>query len=176
MVTVLVAFGLATLGLLAETLRRIEVNRTIRELRTNHDVAVSMNAPAELLLARVSFLIGHDRCDEVRPYIEVLDRREAGQPAATAHYNLANCRLRQAFDLIAGSKLDSAGPFVVLARDEYRRALVLSPQDWDAKFNFDVASRLIRDFPGFERTSGDTVKEDRKKIWTDIPGKPQGLP
>ncbi|WP_456776836.1 MxaK protein [Bradyrhizobium sp. USDA 4369] len=167
---------LASLALLAETLRIGMANETIRRLRTGHDVEVPLNAPAELLLARVSFLLDHDRIDEVRPYLDALDRQDGGRLAAIAHFDLANSRLRQAFDLITASKLDSAGPFVVLSRDAYRRALTLAPDDWDAKFNFDVASRLIRDFPAFERTSGDDIKADRKKIWTDIPGKPQGLP
>jgi mxaK protein len=176
LVALLILFVTATAALLIALLRTSGANETIRQLRTNHDAAVTLDAPDELLLARVAFLLDHDRPDEVRPYLEALDKRDAGRLAATAHYNLANSRLRQAFDLITASKLDSAGPFVVLAREEYRRALVLQPADWDAKFNFDVASRLIRDFPAFERTSGDTLKADRKKIWTDIPGKPQGLP
>lgn len=176
LIAALVSVVLAFLVTLVETLRIVRANDAIRQFRANHDVAVSLDAPAELLLARVSFLLDHDRIDEVRPYLEALDRRDGGRPAAIAHYDVANGRLRQAFDLITASKLDSAGPFVVLSRDEYRRALMLSPDDWDAKFNFDVASRLIRDFPAFERTSGDDVAVDRKKIWTDIPGKPQGLP
>ena len=68
-----------------------------------------------------------------------------------------------------------AGPYVVLARQEYRRALTLVPESWDAKFNLDVASRLVRDFPAFERTIGDEVKT-KKRLWTDVPGKPEGLP
>lgn len=162
--------------LLVQTLRIFVANDRIRKLRSNHDVAVSLDAPPELLLAKVSSLLDHDRPDEVRPYIDALDRRDAGRLAAVAHYNFANSRLRQAFDLITANQLDSAGPFVVLSREEYRRALGASPEYWDAKFNFDVASRLIRDFPAFERSSGDTMTADRKKIWTDIPGKPQGLP
>ncbi|WP_315807135.1 MULTISPECIES: MxaK protein [unclassified Bradyrhizobium] len=176
LVALLALFVLAFLALLVEIALIVKANEAIRRLKTNHDVPVAVDAPAELLLARVSFLLDHDRIDEVRPYVQALDKQDTGRLAAIAHYDLANSRLRQAFDLITASKLDSAGPFVVLSREEYRRALTLSPDDWDAKFNFDVASRLIRDFPMFERTSGDDVKADRKKIWTDIPGKPQGLP
>ncbi|UFZ08496.1 MxaK protein [Bradyrhizobium ontarionense] len=172
----LILLVLSCLALLAGTLRIAKANETILRLRAGHDVDVALNAPAELLLARISFLLDHDRTDEVRPYLEALDRQDGGRLAAIAHFDLANSRLRQAFDLITASKLDSAGPFVVLSRDAYRRALTLAPDDWDAKFNFDVASRLIRDFPAFERTSGDDIKADRNKIWTDIPGKPQGLP
>jgi mxaK protein len=176
LLSLLAIFALLCVALLVQTFRISIANDWIRQLQSNHDVAVSLDAPPELLLAKISSLLDHDRPDEVRPYIDALDRRDAGRLAAVAHYNFANSRLRQAFDLITAGKLDSAGPFVVLSREEYRRALVASPEYWDAKFNFDVASRLIRDFPSFERSSGDTVATDRKKIWTDIPGKPQGLP
>jgi mxaK protein len=84
--------------------------------------------------------------------------------------------LRRAFDHIERSELEPANPFVNLAKREYRRALQLAPDYWDAKFNFDVAARLVRDFPDFERNSGDELSADPKKLWTDIPGKPKGLP
>ncbi|WP_204276833.1 hypothetical protein, partial [Klebsiella aerogenes] len=63
---------------------------------------------------------------------------------------------------------------MTLARQDYRRALEARPDDWDAKFNLDVASRLIRDYPEFDRKSGDELKAEPKQIWTDIPGQPRG--
>lgn len=171
-----VAFALIALALAGMAIRLEAADAMITALKANHDVAVAMDSPPEALLARIEFLLGHDRVDEVQPYVEALDKTGSAAQRAAAHYNFANGRMRQAFDLLTQGKLDAAGPFVVLARQEYRRALTLVPDDWDAKFNLDVASRLIRDFPAFERTIGDTVKTDRKKIWTDIPGKPEGLP
>jgi mxaK protein len=171
-----IAFALVAFGLAGMALRFEAANASIRALKANHDLAVAMNSPPELLLARIEFLLSHDRVDEVQPYVEALDKRGSDALRAIAHFNFANGRLRQAFDLLTQGKLDAAGPFVVLSRQEYRRALTLAPGDWDAKFNLDVASRLIRDFPAFERTIGDAVKTDRKRIWTDVPGKPEGLP
>jgi len=169
-------FALIALALLGMAIRFEAANAKIRALKANHDVAVAVDAPPGLLLARIEFLLRHDSVDEIQPYVEALDKRATDAQRAMAHYNLANGRLRQAFDLLTDGKLDAAGPLVVLSRQEYRRALTLAPGDWDAKFNLDVASRLIRDFPAFERTIGDAVQTDRKKIWTDIPGKPEGLP
>ncbi len=171
-----IALAFITLALLGMAIRLEAANSKIRALKSNHDVAVAMDSPPELLLARIEFLLAHDRVDEVQPYVEALDKTGPDALRAVGRYNFANGRLRQGFDLLTQGKLDAAGPFVVLSRQEYRRALTLAPGDWDAKFNLDVASRLIRDFPAFERTIGDAVKTDRKKIWTDIPGKPEGLP
>jgi mxaK protein len=72
--------------------------------------------------------------------------------------------------------LGKAGPQVTLARQDYRRALFAMPEFWDAKFNLDVASRLIRDYPELSRGEGDELRVEPKKIWTDIPGQPKGGP
>ena len=171
-----VFFSLLTLGFLAAAWRTSVANRVIAGLNSNHDVAVAPGAPPEAVLARIEFLLRQGRIDEAQPLVAGLDRAGPDSIAADAHYELANARLRQAFDEMTRGKLDAAGPFVVLAREGYRRTLTARPDDWDARFNLDVASRLIRDFPAFERTSGDTVESDRRKLWTDIPGAPKGLP
>ncbi|TWB39037.1 MxaK protein [Nitrospirillum pindoramense] len=151
-------------------------NRAITGLKANRDLAVAPGAAPAVVLARVEFLIRQDRLTEAQPLVEALDGRADPRIRTDAHYNLANAWLRRGLDLITEGKIDAAGPFVVLARQEYRRALTLAPDDWDAKFNLDVASRLIRDFPAFERTVGDTGQVDRKRLWTDIPGTPRGGP
>jgi mxaK protein len=170
-----VVLSFTTLILLGLAIQVELVNRTIHALKSNHDAPVSTTGSPELLSARVEFLLAHDRVDEVQPYVEALDKTGSDALRASAHFNYANGRLRQGFDEISADHLEKAGPYVVLAREEYRRSLTLDPEKWDAKFNLDVASRLVRDFPAFERTMGDEVKTP-KKLWTDVPGKPEGLP
>lgn len=171
-----VLLGLAAVAATTWGLHLAADNRTIRALKANRDVAVTADAPPAVLLARVEFLIRLDRLTEAQPLVEALDGHGAVPIRDDAHYNLANAYLRRGLDLITQGKIDAAGPFVVLARQEYRNSLTLVPEDWDAKFNLDVASRLIRDFPAFERTVGDTATADRKRLWTDIPGTPRGGP
>lgn len=84
--------------------------------------------------------------------------------------------MRQAFALIGRGDLDKAAPQVTLARQDYRRALQARPEFWDAKYNLDVASRLVRDYPEFDRKTGDELRAEPKAIWTDIPGQPRGGP
>lgn len=151
-------------------------NAAIAALEAGREVAVAPDAPGPLLVARVKFLARRDRLDEAEPLLESLDRRGSPEQAARARYSVANARIREAFRMIERSELDKAGPQVTLARQDYRRALQAKPDFWDAKFNFDVASRLIRDFPEFDRTFGDEMKAEPKQIWTDIPGQPRGGP
>ena len=120
---------------------------------------VDVDARPAVLLARIKFLLDHDRVDEMQPFrrsgwIGVATITSAPSRITTSPTGACG----RGFDLISESKLEKAGPYVTLSRQEYRRALTLAPYDWDAKFNLDVASRLIRDFPAFERTIGDTLE------------------
>lgn len=154
----------------------MDVNTSIASLRSGRDVSVGLDAPPELLLARVAFLTTRDEIDRARAFAGALDRHERDDLRAKAHYLLANALLRKAFELLERGDLEPAGPFVNLSKREYRRALQLFPEFWDAKYNLDVASRLVRDFPDFERKGGDELSADPNKLWTDIPGTPKGLP
>lgn len=156
--------------------RDARTNAGIAALEAGRDVAVPPDAPDPLLVARTTFLAFRDRLGEAEPLLETLEGRRSADASARARYIVANARIREAFRLIERSELDKAGPQVTLARQDYRRALQARPDFWDAKFNFDVASRLIRDFPEFDRTFGDELKAEPKQIWTDIPGQPRGGP
>ena len=171
-----VLLGLAALGFGVSAWRADSANRSIAALEAGTDRAVGTEAPAPLLLARVGYLAGHGRLEETEPLVAALDRAGAADAASRARYRIANARMRAAFALLTRGALDKAGPQVTLARQDYRRALRDRPDFWDAKFNLDVASRLIRDYPELNRTDGDELHAEPKKIWTDIPGQPRGGP
>ncbi|AWN39240.1 MxaK protein [Methylobacterium radiodurans] len=156
--------------------RTESANREIAALEAGRDRPVAADAPAPILLARVLQLARRDATEEMEPLVAALESRDAPALLARARYALGNARLRRALNLIERGQLDPAGPLIVLARQEYRRALQARPEFWDAKFNLDVASRLIRDFPEIDRQVGDELKAEPKKIWTDIPGQPRGAP
>lgn len=162
------------LGLQAWTVSRD--NGMIRALAEGRDVAVPTGASSPLLLARVLHLARRGVTEEIEPLIDALETRGDQGRAARARYALADAHLRRAFDDIERGDLDPAGPRITLARQEYRRALQKRPDFWDAKFNLDVASRLLRDFPEFDRKTGDALDAEPKKIWTDIPGQVRGEP
>lgn len=150
-------------------------NRTIAALRADRDVVVSESAPAGVLFARAAFLLFHQRIDEAEGLAESLARRGDEAAYTSLLFNLGNARLRQALELIANGDLDRAPPFVNLAKRNYRHVLELDPGDWNAKYNLDVAMRLVRDYPLGQKDEGDTLPAS-KKLWPDMPGIPEGLP
>ena len=151
-------------------------NAAIASLAAGRDVETDAASAPELIAARAGFLAERDEFDKARALLEPLDAAGHDDLSALAHYDLGNGLLRRAFDLLERGQLEPAGPFVELARREYRRALQYRPDFWDAKYNLDVAARLVRDNPQLEHSGGDELPADPKKIWTDIPGAPKGLP
>ena len=176
LVIVALFFGLAAIIEILEWRAAVATNDLVEALRAGRDLPVDAQGRSEALLARIDFLSKRDLLDEARGVLEALDRHADTYMRARAHYILANALLREALEHIEKSELDAANPLVNLSKREYRRALQLDPEFWDAKYNIDVAARLVRDFPDFERKSGDELTADPKKLWTDIPGKPKGLP
>jgi mxaK protein len=178
--SLLLALPVLLLGLAAafgvQAWRLDRANRTIAALEAGTDAEVASGAAPPLLAARIAFLAKRGRLDEAEPLLAGLQGGDDRGDLARARYALANARMRDAFGLLARGELDKAGPLVTLARQDYRRALRERPDFWDAKFNLDVASRLIRDYPEMNRTDGDELQSEPKTIWTDIPGQPRGGP
>lgn len=150
-------------------------NRTITALADGRDVAVSADAAPEVLLARADFLLRRDRIDEAQALVAPVVASGDREAERVLRFNLANARLRLALSLLVDSRIDQAVPLVNLAKDDYRRALRLAPGDWDAKYNLDVAMRLVREFPAVE-LEGEAQPPPSTKLWTELPGLPKGMP
>lgn len=143
-------------------------------LAAGQDRPVPESARPDLLLARAAFLLDRGRVEEAEALIEPMQQRQQPRSLAMLLYNLGNGRLRTAFAAMEAQKVDDAAANIRVAKDHYRRALAVMPDDYDAKFNLDLAMRLVRDFP---RQQGEP-DEDAKpmSVWTDLPGRPRGLP
>lgn len=151
-------------------------NATIAGLAAGRDLPVGVDASARVLFARAHFLLVRDRLDEAHPLVELLARKGDPAQAAAGWYDLGNARLTRALSHLERTQIDPAVPQVRLAKAAYRAALTIDPQFWDAKYNLDVALRLVRDFPEVERDVKEEPQEAPKRVWTDLPGLPKGLP
>jgi mxaK protein len=159
-------------GMLLLTLRD---NRLIAGLSSGRDLSVEESAVPEARFARAHFLMTRDRFEEAQIMVDRLPPGRNGV-AAAGQYDLANARLRTALSLLEAGRIDAAGPLVRLAKGGYRRSLALDPGLWDAKYNLDVAMRLVRDFPQIDRMSEEEPADLPVRLWSDLPGLPRGLP
>ncbi len=121
------------------------------------------------------YLLDHDEFERAQPLIENIVGAGRADIAVSILYDAANSRMHHAIQLIEDNKFDAAAADVVLARDYYTRALRIDPQFWDAKYNLDIAMRLVRDFPDIDVPSDDR-KKPTSNLWTDLPGLPKGGP
>jgi len=153
------------------------INATITQLGAGKDVAVDpLTAPPALLEARAYFLLTRDNLKDAQPLLDQAALRADKGVHVRMLYNMANARLRAAVGAIQQGHFDQAIPQVALAKAEYRTALRLDPRDWDAKYNLDVAMRLVRDLPRQEGELDEGNVKEPAKLWTDLPGVPKGLP
>ncbi|MGO9133489.1 MAG: MxaK protein [Methylovirgula sp.] len=167
--------GLATVAAFGLCGVQVVRNRTIAAIMHNRDVAVSQDAASKLQFARAYFLITHRRLDDAQAVVSLFDLHGSAKARAGLHYDLANGRLRAAFDKIDENDFDAAGALVGLAQADYIESLRLHPDDWNARFNFDVATRLVRQYPSF-MTYHDPRREGPHPIWTELPNVPRGEP
>lgn len=174
-VSLLAAFLLATIAAAALLALHATNNRTIAALVGGRNVPVSTEAASKLLFARAYFLMKHNRLSDAQAMVSMFDLRGGKRMRADLHYDMANASLKVAFDKIDKNDIDGAAAFVSLAREDYREAMRLDPDDWNARFNFDVASRLVREYPTFGFTP-DARRRGPRPLWTELPNAPQGEP
>lgn len=170
--TVCVAIVLSSASWLWLAVRQ---NRTVAALADGHDIAVGTRDAPELMFARARFYLIRDEFEQAQPLVEAVARIGAPRTAAAMLYDAANARVHHAIRLIEDNKFDAATADVVLARDFYIRALRIEPGFWDAKYNLDIAMRLVRDLPDVDIPRDDR-KQPTSKLWTDLPGLPKGGP
>lgn len=156
--------------------QRLHDNRLIAALAEGRDVEIGENASAALTFARAHYLLARDRLDDARAPTERLALGDARRFAFAALYDKGNAHLRRALQIVDAHRYDDTIAQVNLAKQHYLRALRIDPGDWDAKFNLDVAMRLVRDFPDGEAEGDEEPPEQPDRLWTDLPGLPRGGP
>lgn len=156
--------------------RTERANRNIRELVSRHDVPIDIRrASPQEILARINESLRRDQIDDAQATLSAATGNLPPDVRASALYNIANTRTLLAGESVRTGNLDGAAALINVAKAEYRLALKLDPENWDARFNVDVAMRIVRDLPLGDNPDTKTPAEP-KKLWTDLPGIPKGLP
>jgi len=155
--------------------RGVQADRMIALLAAGKNIAVPHDDLGPLQAARARFLLRQGRFDEASA---TADRMAAnGDPASRASllYALGNAHLRRALDAFKTDPMRQIAPIINVAKSEYRQALSIDPENWDARYNYDIGAALVRDADGSPPNKGADMARERA-LWPDIPGAPNGLP
>lgn len=97
------------------------------------------------LFAQAGMLVRVQRDDEALDALTRVLGDSEGRLLAMAYYNRANINLREALAMIEPEGRDV--PLIELAKQDYRSALALEPEMWDARYNLEVALRVVPEDP-----------------------------
>ncbi len=175
----LLAFALAGVLQGSYTLYQIaRTNQLIEQLQQGKeiDAAQSRQLSPELQLARASYLKSKQRYTEAQAIFSRLINRGTRQIQAMSRYNLGNTYLVQAIELAENLQINEATALASLAKQAYRQALALDSQYWDAKYNLEVALRLLPEMERVVMDKDEPVAQEKAKLWATVPGFPRGLP
>jgi mxaK protein len=165
------AYAAATL---AELLHVRAENSRIAAFSAGHDMALPRHAAADLHAARGVMLLARDRVDDAQAEFDLIGDQPS--PARdTLLYALANAHLKRALEIFNSAPMRQVAPLIGLAQSEYRAVLRHDPQNWDARYNFDIASALTHDPEAASFLKGDDMARERALV-PDAPGAPNGLP
>ncbi|MDC9729261.1 MAG: MxaK protein [Methyloprofundus sp.] len=153
-------------------------NQFILQLNQGKDIeleALKKSVP-ELHLARASYLKKKHRYKEAQASLSQVINQGSQKIQAISRYNLGNVYLEQAIELAESMQINEATALTALAKQAYRQALALDSRYWDAKYNLEVAMRLLPEMDRIVMEKDDHIPEKKAKLWATVPGFPRGLP
>jgi mxaK protein len=150
-------------------------NAAIAALGAGRDVAVAADAPQAVLAARAIYLIGRHDLAGAQAIADGMANDADGTVRASVLFALGNAHMRQAYVMISKLPFWKVRPVIALAKSEYRQSVQLDPGDWNARYNYAIASSLVHDQEPAKPTTGDAMSHERA-AWPDIPGAPNGMP
>lgn len=160
-----------------EVIRLDNQNDLIRQLKEGQDINANELASAlpETRLARASYLQRQHKPQDALENLSLILNQGDAKLQAKIRYNLGNIYLHKAISQVESGHADEAKTLVTLAKQNYREALMRDSDFWDAKYNLEIAMRLL---PDFDRINIEEPPSDQKvnPLWTTVPGFPRGLP
>ncbi len=144
-------------------------------LARGEDRTLPSDASPRLRAARGLFLLSHGKVDDAQSELDSIGPENTAGPRSLLLYGLANAHFRRALELFSSAPMRKVAPLIALAQSEYRQVLRADPANWDARYNFDIASALSHDPEVASFLKGDDMARERALV-PDAPGVPNGLP
>lgn len=140
------------------------------------DVSPSYGNSPQVRLARAIYLRNKRRYSEALDILSLVLGRGDRLLQAQSRYSLGNLYLSRARDEVEAGRINQAMPLLTLAKQAYRQALTLDSGFWDAKYNLELAMKLLPEFDRISPTEPDDDAVKPSQLWTTVPGFPRGLP
>ncbi len=155
-----------------------KTNQLISQLNQGKDINADLRNTAvpELQLARATYLKNKQRFTEAQAILSQIINQSNQQMQTVGRYNLGNTYLVQAIALAESLQINEAIALATLAKQAYRQALALDSQYWDAKYNLEVAMRLLPEMDRIIEEQDEPAPQEKVKLWATVPGFPRGLP
>jgi mxaK protein len=150
-------------------------NAAIAALAAGRKMAVTGTETAAVVAARARYLIARGDLAGAQAVVDGMANEADTDTKAAALMALGNAHMRQAYGLMIKVPFWKVRPVIAVAKSEYRQALQLDPDYWDARYNYAIASSLVHDQDQAKPTTGDEMSHERA-AWPDIPGAPNGMP
>ncbi len=162
---------------LLEWYRSNRENGWIRQLLTGEDIHLSdrLAGKPEIRLARAIYLQKKGHTEDALATLSSILEQGGRQLQAKVRYNLGNIYLRQAITQVDAGLSDEAKTLITLAKQSFREALFRDSELGDAKYNLEVAMRLLPDFDPIT-LADEPTQQPKNPLWTTVPGLPRGLP
>lgn len=173
----LVLVTLAFLGLAVfEGREWSHLERTNRELTDPSRIGIDETTPPELVFAAARAQAGRGNEPEALRLYNSVVRQGAPEFQERVHYNIANLHLREAarlWNAVGVLEYARVNTLVELAKENYRAALRLHPDNWDARYNLEYAFRITP--PPKERAKSD-FQGSKSSVFATMPSLPGGGP
>ncbi len=176
-----IVLGIALVISFQSVFSLLQISRTeqlITQLNQGKDIAEERlkNAPPEVYIARASYLTKKHRYKEAQASLSKIMNQGSQKIQSISQYNLGNTYLLEAMEMAESMQINEATALAALAKQAYKQALMLNSQYWDAKYNLEVAMRLLPEMDRITMERDDPIAEKKAKLWATVPGFPRGLP
>lgn len=134
----------------------------LNELIINTELQESVPKNAYVQFAQAFYAIDNGKQQHALGLLTYANTSKDVVLKASAHFNRANINLRQAQALQEDDP--KTIPLVELAKQDYRTALLLKPELWDARYNLEIALNIVPEIPEEDGLFDKPIIDSRKSI------------
>jgi mxaK protein len=134
----------------------------LNELIINTELQESVPKNAYVQFAQAFYAIDNGKQQHALGLLTHANTTKDTKLKASAHYNRGNINLRQAQTLQADDP--KTIPLVELAKQDYRTALLLTPELWDVRYNLELALNMVPEIPEGDGLFEKPIIDMRKSI------------